>query len=191
MAKFSYKENVYVPVEELYRVDTGYRMSGGFNLSIQGLTTGATVPPLAPISVDKATRTATLLKRVRVLETGSSANTLKVSKFSQVSAGSFLSNGTATLTVASVDTSDKDFDLITAKADTSAFTIGAVLYEATDASANKAKGVADYLIYAPTKVEDGATVTALARAFEVQTGKLYIPLTEEDKKGLTDRFIFV
>lgn len=187
----SYKEDVYIPMEELYRVDTGYRMSGGFNLSIQGLTAGATVPPLAPVSVDKTTRTATLLKRVRVLEAGSAAKTLKVSKFSQVTAGAFLSNGTATLTVASVDTSDKDFDLITAKADTSAFTLGAILYEATDASANKSKGVADYLIYAPTKVEEGATITALARAFEVQTSKLYIPLTEDDKKSLTDRFIFV
>lgn len=187
----SYKEDVYIPMEELYRVDTGYRMSGGFNLSIQGLTAGATVPPLAPVSVDKTTRTATLLKRVRVLEAGSAAKTLKVSKFSQVTTGTFLSNGTATLTVDSVDTSDKDFDLITAKADTSAFTLGAILYEATDASANKSKGVADYLIYAPTKVEEGATITALARAFEVQTSKLYIPLTEDDKKSLTDRFIFV
>ncbi|WP_044234291.1 hypothetical protein [Porphyromonas catoniae] len=191
MSRMSYKEDVYIPMEELYRVDTGYRMSGGFNLSIQGLTAGATVPPLAPVSVDKTTRTATLLKRVRVLEAGSAAKTLKVSKFSQVTAGTFLSNGTATLTVDSVDTSDKDFDLITAKADTSAFTLGAILYEATDASANKSKGVADYLIYAPTKVEEGATITALARAFEVQTSKLYIPLTEDDKKSLTDRFIFV
>ena len=191
MSRMSYKEDGYIPMEELYRVDTGYRMSGGFNLSIQGLTAGATVPPLAPVSVDKTTRTATLLKRVRVLEAGSAAKTLKVSKFSQVTAGTYLSNGTATLTVASVDTSDKDFDLITAKADTSAFTLGAILYEATDASANKSKGVADYLIYAPTKVEEGATITALARAFEVQTSKLYIPLTEDDKKSLTDRFIFV
>ena len=191
MAKIRYEENVYVAPEELYRVDTGYRMSGGFNLSIQGLTAGNYIPPLAPISVDMATRTATLLKRVRVVESGSSAKKLKVSKYAQLSEGMFLSNGTATLTVVSVDTSDKDFDLITAKADTSAFTLGSILFEATDDSANQTKGVANYLIYAPTKVESGATLTALARAFEVQTGKLYIPLTEEDKNGLSDRFIFV
>ncbi len=191
MAKIRYEENVYVAPEELYRVDTGYRLSGGFNLSIQGLITGSHLPPLAPISVDMATRTATLLKRVRVVESGSSAKKLKVSKYAQLSEGMFLSNGTDTLTVASVDTSDKDFDLITAKADTSAFTLGSILFEATDASANQSKGVASYLVYAPTKVESGATLTALARAFEVQTGKLYIPLTEEDKKGLSDRFIFV
>lgn len=191
MAKIRYEENVYVAPEELYRVETGYRLSGGFNLSIQGLISGSHLPPLAPISVDMATRTATLLKRVRVVESGSSAKKLKVSKYAQLSEGMFLSNGTVTLTVVSVDTSDKDFDFITAKADTSAFTIGAILFEATDASANQAKGVANYLVYAPTKVESGATLTALARAFEVQTGKLYIPLTEEDKKGLSDRFIFV
>lgn len=191
MAKIRYEENVYVAPEELYRVDTGYRLSGGFNLSIQGLIPGSHLPPLAPISVDMATRTATLLKRVRVVESGSSAKKLKVSKYAQLSEGMFLSNGTDTLTVASVDTSDKDFDLITAKADTSAFTLGSILFEATDASANQSKGVASYLVYAPTKVESGATLTALARAFEVQTGKLYIPLTEEDKKGLSDRFIFV
>ena len=103
----------------------------------------------------------------------------------------FLSNGTATLTIDSVDTSDKEFDTITAKADASAFTKGAVLFEATAATGNTAKGSADYLTYAPVKVEEGATLTALGRAFEVDTDKLYIPVTEEDKKALTARFLFV
>ena len=190
MAKIKYDENAYMPVHELYRVETGYRLSGGFNLDVTGLTAGSVVPPLAPISVDKATRKATLLKRVRVVESGS-GNKVKVSKYANLASGMFLSNGTATLTIDSVDTSDKEFDTITAKADASAFTKGAVLFEATAATGNTAKGNADYLTYAPVKVEEGATLTALGRAFEVDTDKLYIPVTEEDKKALTARFLFI
>ena len=190
MAKIKYNENVYTLTSDLYRVETGYRLSGGFNLDVTGLVAGSYVPPLAPISVDKVTRKATMLKRVRVLEAGS-GTTLKVSKYGNLAGGVFLSNGSATLTIESVDTSDKDFDLITAKADTSAFTKGTILFEATDESANTAKGKADYLTYAPVKVEEGATITALGRAFEVDADKLYIPVTEEDKKALTARFLFV
>ena len=190
MAKIKYDENAYMPAHELYRVETGYRLSGGFNLDTAGLKVGSIIPPLAPISIDKATRKATLLKRVRVLEAGS-GTTLKVSKYGNLAGGVFLSNGNATLTIENVDTSDKDFDLITAKADTSAFTKGAILFEATDESANTAKGKADYLTYATVKVEEGATLTALGRAFEVDADKLYIPVTEEDKKNLTARFLFV
>ena len=190
MAKIKYNENAYMPTHELYRVETGYRLSGGFNLDVTGLTAGSVVPPLAPISVDKVTRKATLLKRVRVVEAGSGKK-VKVSKYANLASGMFLSNGTATLTIDSVDTSAEEYDTITAKADVSAFTKGAVLFEATAATGNTAKGNADYLTYAPVKVEEGATLTALGRAFEVDTDKLYIPVTEDDKKALTARFLFV
>lgn len=191
MAKIKYYENVYVAPEELYRVETGYRLSGGFNLEVTGLPAGAVIPPLAPLSVDMATRKATLVRRVRVLENGSAAKTLKVSKFGLITPGMFLSNSAQTLEVESVDTTNSDYDLITAKADTSAFKASAILHEATAASGNTLKAKANYLNYAPTKVEAGATVTALAQAYEVQTDKLYIPVTLADKQELTNRFLFV
>lgn len=191
MAKIKYEENVYVAPEELYRVETGYRLSGGFNLEVTGLPAGAVIPPLAPLSVDMATRKATLVRRVRVLENGSAAKTLKVSKFGLITPGMYLSNSAQTLEVESVDTTNSDYDLITAKADTSAFKATAILHEAAAASGNAIKGKANYLNYAPTKVEAGATVTALAQAYEVQTDKLYIPVTLADKQELTNRFLFV
>lgn len=191
MAKIKYEENVYVAPEELYRVETGYRLSGGFNLEVTGLPAGAVIPPLAPLSVDMATRKATLVRRVRVLENGSAAKTLKVSKFGLITPGIYLSNSAQTLEVESVDTTNSDYDLITAKADTSAFKATDILHEAAAASGNAIKGKANYLNYAPTKVEAGATVTALAQAYEVQTDKLYIPVTLADKQELTNRFLFV
>lgn len=191
MAKIKYEENVYVAPEELYRVETGYRLSGGFNLEVTGLPAGAVIPPLAPLSVDMATRKATLVRRVRVLENGSAAKTLKVSKFGLITPGMFLSNSAQTLEVESVDTTNSDYDLITAKADTSAFKASAILHEATAESGNTIKAKANYLNYAPTKVEAGATVTVLAQAYEVQTYKLYIPVTLADKQELTNRFLFV
>lgn len=190
MAKIKYEKNVYIPLEELYRIETGVRISGGFNLSTAGLPAGSYVPPCAPISVDKTTRTATLLRRVRVLETGT-GETLKVSKHALLTAGVFLSNGTTTLTIDSIDTSDDVFDLITAKASTTGFTQGTILFEAVDNSSNAPKGKASFLTYAPTKVEEGATLTALAQAYEVEEDKLYIPVTKEDKTELTSRFLFL
>ena len=192
MAKIKYYENVYVAPEELYRVETGYRLSGGFNLEITGLPAGAVIPPLAPLSVDMATRKATLVRRVRVLENGSAAKTLKVSKFGLITPGMYLSNSAQTREVESVDTTNSDYDLITAKADTSAFKATAILHEVSAASGVTApKAKANYLNYAVTKVEAGATVTALAQAYEVQTDKLYIPVTLADKQELTNRFLFV
>ena len=54
-----------------------------------------------------------------------------------------------------------------------------------------AERTANYLAYAPVKVEAGASVTLLGRAFEIVEDKLYIPVTDADKASLGDRFMFI
>ena len=54
-----------------------------------------------------------------------------------------------------------------------------------------AERTANYLAYAPAKVETGASVTLLGRAFEIVEDKLYIPVTDADKASLGDRFMFI
>lgn len=187
--KMTYGE-AYTPAEELVRFDTVYRLSGGFNLVTEGLPVGYIIPPLAPIKVDMSKREATLLSRVRVLEV--SGKVVKVSKHSYIpSAGAFLSSGKSTITIASVDRSNDGFDVITATADVANINVGDILFQATTDQSNKALGEATYLTYAPVKVEDGAILTAIGAGMEVKTGKLYIPLTEGDKRSLGHRFLFV
>lgn len=54
-----------------------------------------------------------------------------------------------------------------------------------------AERTANFLAYAPVKVETGASVTLLGRAFEINEDKLYIPVTDADKASLGDRFMFI
>ena len=54
-----------------------------------------------------------------------------------------------------------------------------------------AERTANFLAYAPVKVETGASVTLLGRAFEIVEDKLYIPVTDADKASLGDRFMFI
>lgn len=71
--------------------------------------------------------------------------------------------------------------------------LGAVLSWSTEESSDTfvAERTANYLAYAPAKVEAGASVTLLGRAFEIVEDKLYIPVTDADKASLGDRFMFI
>ena len=74
--------------------------------------------------------------------------------------------------------------------------LGAVLRWSTSVTTNNpdtfvAERTANYLAYAPAKVEAGASVTLLGRAFEIVEDKLYIPVTDADKASLGDRFMFI
>ena len=73
---------------------------------------------------------------------------------------------------------------------------GAVLSWSTEESIDNpdtfvAERTANFLAYAPVKVEAGASVTLLGRAFEIEEDKLYIPVTDADKASLGDRFMFI
>lgn len=74
--------------------------------------------------------------------------------------------------------------------------LGAVLSWSTSVTTNNpdtfvAERTANFLAYAPVKVETGASVTLLGRAFEINEDKLYIPVTDADKASLGDRFMFI
>lgn len=74
--------------------------------------------------------------------------------------------------------------------------LGAVLRWSTEVSTDNpdtfvAERTANFLAYAPVKVETGASVTLLGRAFEINEDKLYIPVTDADKASLGDRFMFI
>ena len=74
--------------------------------------------------------------------------------------------------------------------------LGTVLRWSTSVTTNNpdtfvAERTANFLAYAPVKVEAGASVTLLGRAFEIVEDKLYIPVTDADKASLGDRFMFI
>ena len=89
-----------------------------------------------------------------------------------------------------------NFDTITITGINYTVPLGTVLRWSTSVVTPKpdtfvAERTANYLAYAPAKVEAGASVTLLGRAFEIDEDKLYIPVTDADKASLGDRFMFI
>ncbi|MBR5043008.1 MAG: hypothetical protein IKX67_07180 [Bacteroidales bacterium] len=117
------------------------------------------------------------------------ATSVKIAKGSGITGACTLSDGTNDITVSAVDTSRADYDTLTVAALTAALTAGDVIEEKTGSSP-KAIHTATALNYARTKIEAGATITALYRAYEIKEADLYIPVTEADKASLTSRFMF-
>jgi len=88
------------------------------------------------------------------------------------------------------------YDTITITGITYSVPLGSVLRWSTSVETPNpdtfvAERTANYLAYAPVKVEAGASVTLLGRAFEIVEDKLYIPVTDADKASLGDRFMFI
>lgn len=184
-----YEDNFDVE-KELYAVDSGYRSQGGFNLETTELPAGSHLPVLAPLHIDFANRNASLVNRLKVVEAAAKgATSIKVQKNSFAKAGTYAVSESNIITVSEVDTTNEAYDVLTVTATTADIALGAVLYESD--AAGKAVNTANALNYARTKVETGATVTALFRAYEIQEKELYIPVTEADKTSLTSRFMFV
>ncbi len=179
--------------KELYPINTGYRLTGGFNLDIEGLPKGKHVPVLCPLNIDFKQRKARVVNNVRVYEKAESgATTVKVAKGSFANIGvSYMLSKANFVTVSAVDTSNADYDVLTVSAVSATIDANAVLTECTVASTATAKRSANFLNYARTKIEDGATVSALGQAYEINEAELYIPLTKADKEGLGDRFMFI
>lgn len=193
MAGFKYEMPPEVE-RELCDISTIKRMTGGVNIKANGLSDGFRIPPLAPLAVvvDGTKREGEVLIRARVTEAASGSK-VKVAKGIPLSAGMFLSDGTNSLTVKSVDTTNEAYDEITASGAITGFVLGAVVFEATDGSSNEAKGIATNLNYSWQKVKDAKSsgMTPIYRAFEVRESKLYIPLTEADKDSLRKNGVYV
>ena len=145
--------------------------------------------PLTPLHVDLKTRKASAVKNVKVVEKVTTGTKIKIAKGSLAYKGMHLGDGTSGATVSSINTNNEKYDELT-MSEALAAEADAVLFEAVAADGTTPKATANFLNYAVTKVEPGATVTAIGRAYEVRESKLYVPISEKDKESLTSRFLF-
>ncbi len=190
-AGIKYNLDPIAVASEAARFDTCVRLSGGFNLDDSNLVSGSYLPSLAPISIDFTTRKAVAVKNVEVAEAFTSGGTsLKIKKGSLAYVGMNIGNGTKGGTVSAIDTSNDDYDVLTVSAIEAALSVGTVLFESSAAGGTTQKNVANALNYAATKVESGATVTAIASIYEVRPSKLSVPFSTKDKSDLGARFLF-
>ena len=176
-------------LNELCRFDTVYRLSGGFNFEDANVPAGTKLMPLAPLYVDFKTRKAVAVKNVKVLEKVTTGTKIKIAKGSLAYVGMHLGDGTNGATVSSISTSNANYDELTMSAALAAEK-DAILFEASTVAGTTPKKTANFLNYAVTKAESGATVTVIAQAYEVQESKLYVPISAKDKETLTSRFLF-
>lgn len=188
-AGLHYDLNPMDVLKELCRFDTVYRLSGGFNFEDTNVPNGTMLMPLMPLHVDLKTRKAFAVKNVKVVGKVATGTKIKIAKGSLAYEGMHLGDGTSGATVASINTNNEKYDELTMSAALAA-EAGAVLFEAVAADGTTPKATANFLNYAVTKVEPGATVTAIGRAYEVRESKLYVPISEKDKESLTSRFLF-
>lgn len=182
--------------EEFYRVETGVRKSGPWKLDITNLVVGSYLPVFTPVEADLKKRTLVPVRNVKVVEaytTGADALSIKVAKDSLAYQGMFIGSGKKGAEVASIDKSNKAYDVLTIKA---AFgeniAKDAVLFEATAVGGTVKKNTANFVLYDTKKVESNGAVlpTLLMQAYEVKENKLVLPIHELDKVGLTSRFQF-
>ena len=176
--------------KELYNVKSGYRLAGGFNIEDSDIDDGQYIPVLAPLAVDFKTRTAKVSKSVKAVE-AINATTLKVQKGSFAKENMHLGNGTKGATISAIDTTNANYDTLALSATIDGVKAGDVLFEAKTANGKEVKNPANFLNYARVKKEAGATVTALGQAYEIQTNKLYVPVSDKDKETLGARFMFI
>lgn len=178
---------------EMCRYETVYRYSGGFNLVLDNLSGVDKIPPMTPLMLDFVKRQATAVINVEVAEKYTTGTSMKIKKNSLAYAGMFIGDGTNGAKINKIDKTNEAYDTLTlAAAFGSSVTVeaGTVLYEATAVSGTEKKALAKALNYAWTKVEPGATVTAIGRAYEIRPTKLIVPISEADKESLGDRFMF-
>lgn len=186
-------EQIEKPTPEMCRIETIYRYSGGFNLVLTNLTGVKTIPPLTPLVLDFKKRQATVVINVEVAEKYTTGTSMKVKKNSLAYVGMFIGDGTNGAKVNKIDKANADYDTLTlGAAFGSSVTVeaGTVLFEAKAQDGTEPKATATALNYATTKVEEGATVTAIGRAYEIRPTKLIVPISEKDKASLGDRFMF-
>lgn len=117
-----------------------YRRTGGFNLVTDDLVAGSTVPPLAPLHIDFASRKAYVVKNVKVYEAAlANATKIKIYKNSAAYVGMVLGNGTKSAAVTAIDKTNAAYDEVTITLG-AAVTAKQVLMQ-VGAAANAVKGV--------------------------------------------------
>lgn len=179
--------------KEMCRFETVYRLSGGFNLADANLVENSQLPPLTPLCIDFKTRKAVAVKNVKVAEAITvEATSIKVEKKSLAYIGMLIGNGSKGAKISAIDKTNEAYDVITTEAALGATAkSGDVLFEASAIGGTTPKNKANLLNYAWTKIEAGATITAIGRVFEIKESKLIVPVSEKDKENLGDRFMFI
>jgi len=192
-AGVKYDLNAGEKLSEFCRVETIYRLTGGFNLVIDNLEAGSKIPPMTPLAIDFATRKATVVKNVQVVEDATATDTeIKIKKGSQAYIGMILGTGTKGAAISSIDKSSPNYDVLTiAAAFGEAVKKGDALFEASAAGGTTVKNKANFLNYAWTKVEPGAAVDAIGQVFEIRESRLVTPISDKDRATLKGFFIFV
>lgn len=188
--KWNVTEKSHLP--EYCRVETIFRLSGGFNLNTSNLVAGTRVPVLAPIYVDKAARTATVIRNVRVIVAVAAGDTeVRISKDSLAVVGIVLGTGTAGAVVSSIEKTNPSYDVLTFEtALGEVLEKGTVLFEASAIAGTEPIAKANFLNYAETLVEPGATVDAVGQVYEIQMAKLKCPISEKDKETFEGIYIY-
>lgn len=188
-----YNINPMAVEKELCNQKTIYRLAGGFNLVDSALNDGSTLPAMTPLAVDFKTRKAVACKNMRVVEAVTdTAKTIKVAKRSLAYIGMFIGTGTKGAEVSAIDKTKEGYDTITVKATLGeAVKANQVIFEALAVDGLEQKNTANFLNCASTKVEAGATVTAIGQVFEIKEELLPCPVSEKDKENLGARFMFV
>lgn len=192
-AGFKYNLTSDAVVEELCDVQTLHHKRGAYRLNTAGLVVGSKLPRFTPVCVDLATRMCVVVKNVKVLEeVAADATVMKIAKNSLVEVGQVLGTGAKGAKVAAVNKANAAYDEVTLEAAFGAkVAAGKVLFEASAEGGTTPKNTANFVIYEETKVEDGIVIVALImRAYEIQEEKLTLPISENDKVGLTARFQF-
>ena len=117
------------------------------------------------------------------------ATSLDIAKGSGVTAGMKIVISGTTYTVTAVDTSNSSKDVLTLSEGLAADVSNNTAF--TEAQKSVPAKTANFVIYEETKVEEGIVLVALImRAYEIQESKLTLPISEQDKAGLTARFQF-
>lgn len=128
-------EDAFGVERELYRVDTGYRYSGGFNPAegeVAKLAALSHLPVLCPIAIDFATRTFVAIVNAKVVEDAAlSATSIKVDKGSAVKVNDVLlvAEGQS-VTVSAIDKSEGAYDELTVSALPAAVAAGTIVSKA-------------------------------------------------------------
>lgn len=175
---------------EVCNVASIYRLAGGFNLEDAALVSGSSLPPLAPLAVNFATRKAVAVKNVVAqANAAGNATSIKVLKGSLAYVGMVIGNGTVSAAVTAIDKTNAAYDTLTVTL-VAAVTAGDKLFE-TVTSGTTPKNVANVLNYAAVKVVSGATITAIGAVYEIVEKNLSLPLCASDKASLGSRFMFV
>lgn len=190
MAGVKYNVTSAQPLHEYWRADTVFKNSVGSKLDTSRLAIGSYLQIATPLYVEKETNKAYPVINVKVLgEVTAEATEVKVAKGSLVYAGMVLGDGKAGAKVTSIERGN-DFD--TLKLDKAGLTakVGDILFEAKSDTGKAPKYIANRLNCSLTKVEEGATVTTVAQAYEVNEEVITTPISDKDKEGLTSRFLF-